>query len=144
MSSLFLDEEAESPTEENRLTDARNKLILLTRFWTAVRTNFPAAWQDRTNFVLLQAIGLNAFSRLAAVVIDELVESRKVHQKDFDLVLKHISTKVDLSRDAWQGFAGLAGAKQVFNKLYSSRLEGFNKTVILEDLQGPETSLLDE
>lgn len=144
MNSLFLNDDENAPSEETRLSDARSKLILLTRYWNAVRTNFPIAWQDRTNYVLLQAIGLNAFSRLAAVVIDELVESRKIQQKEFDLVLKHIASKVNLGRDAWQGYAGLAGARQVFQALYAARLDGFNKTVILEDLQDPQPSPLDE
>lgn len=144
MSSLFSVDESEIPTEESRLQDAKNKLILISRFWMGVRNNFPEAWQDRTNYVLLQAIGLNAFSRLGAVVIDDLVQNAKVQQKDFDQMMKHIASKVNISREAWQGYAGLAGAKQVFNALYNARSEGFNKTLILDELQGGLESPLDK
>jgi hypothetical protein len=43
----------------------------------------------------MQAIGLNAFSRLAAVVIDAQIEAQKLSQQHFDVVLKHIAGKVD-------------------------------------------------
>jgi hypothetical protein len=92
----------------------------------------------------MQAIGLNAFSRLGAVVIDAQIEAQKLSQQHFDVVLKHISGKVDLSRNAWAGYAGLAGAKIVFQKLNEAKLDGFNKTLVLGALTDPAVSPLDE
>jgi hypothetical protein len=109
-----------------------------------VKTAFPEAWQDRTNFILLQAIGLNAFSRLGAVVIDDLVAKHTVDESDFDQVLRHIASKVDIRRTSWLGMAGLAGAKQVFQALYKAKGEDFDRTVILEALEDSVESPLDE
>jgi hypothetical protein len=92
----------------------------------------------------MQAIGLNAFSRLAAVVIDAQIEAQKLSQQHFDVVLKHIAGKVDLKRTAWEGYAGLAGAKIVFQKLNEAKLDGFNKTLVLGALIDPDKSPLDE
>lgn len=136
--------EEDNPSEESLLTNAKNKLVLLTWYWTAVRNNFPEAWQDRTNYVLLQAIGLNAFSRLGAQVIDHLIENKKVDKKEFDQVLKHVASKVDISKTAWQGYAGLAGANKVFQALNEARVEGFDKTVILAALHSEDESPLDK
>lgn len=144
MSSLFTSDDDVLPSEESRLQDTKNRLILLNRFWSAVRTSFPEAWQDRTNFILMQAIGLNAFSRLGAVVIDNQLEKRLVQQSHFDQVLRHVASKVDLGRQTWAGYAGLSGAKIVFNKLYEARLEGFDRTLILDELQEAPTSPLDK
>jgi DGQHR domain-containing protein len=144
MSALLNSEGIDLPSEESRLLDARTRLTLLNRYWTAVRSAFPEAWQDRTNFVLMQAIGLNAFSRLGAVVIDAQIEAQKLTQQHFDVVLKHISGKVDLSRTAWAGYAGLSGAKIVFQKLNEAKLDGFNKTLVLGALIDPDKSPLDE
>jgi DGQHR domain-containing protein len=144
MSALLNSEEIDLPSEESRMGDAKIRLMLLTRYWTAVRSAFPDAWQDRTNYVLMQAIGLNAFSRLAAVVIDAQIEAQKLSQQHFDVVLKHIAGKVDLKRTAWEGYAGLAGAKIVFQKLNEAKLDGFNKTLVLGALIDPDKSPLDE
>jgi DGQHR domain-containing protein len=144
MSALLNSDESDLPSEESRLIDARTRLTLLNRYWTAVRSAFPEAWQDRTNYVLMQAIGLNAFSRLGAVVIDAQIEAQKLSQQHFDVVLKHIAGKVDLSRGAWAGYAGLAGAKIVFQKLNEAKLDGFNKTLVLGALIDPDKSPLDE
>ena len=144
MSSLLDSDADEVPTEETLVKNAKARLVLLDRYWSAVRANFPEAWQDRTNFVLMQAIGLNAFSRLGGAVIDDLLEKQKFDKKDFDQVLKHIASKVDLQRGAWEGMAGLAGAKMVFKKLYEARTDGFDKTVILGGLLEEPSSPLDE
>jgi DGQHR domain-containing protein len=144
MALLLTSDESDPIGEESQLEDARNRLTLLSRYWAAVRNAFPDAWQDRTNYVLMQAIGLNAFSRLGAVVIDAQIEQGKLTQQNFDVVLKHVAGKVDLKREAWAGFAGLAGAKMVFQKLNEAKLDGFNKTLVLEALTDPEVSPLDE
>jgi len=142
--SAGFQEDSAKLSDETRMQDAQAKLELLKRYWFAVRNNFPDAWQDRTNYILLQAIGLNAFSRLAASVIDDLCDSKTIEQKDFDQVLKHVASKSDLSRGAWAGYAGLAGAKQVFKAIYEARLDGFDRTVILDQLLAPEISPLDK
>lgn len=130
-------------TEETLITNAKYRLTLLNRFWFAVRNAFPEAWQDRTNFILLQAIGLNAFARLGADVIDDLLEQKKPEQEDFDQILRHIASKVDLRREQWLGMAGLAGAKQVYRGLYDAKSLDFDRTQILEQLQEAVESPLD-
>jgi hypothetical protein len=109
------------PENASPLVDEDSALqvvLLLDRFWTAVKNAYPLPWQDRANYILLQAIGLTAFSRLAANVIQELAyEKMSVDQSDFDLVLHTVASKVALDRDSFPGIAGLAGAKVVYQKL---------------------------
>ncbi|MGN6326264.1 DGQHR domain-containing protein [Pseudolysinimonas sp.] len=106
--------------------DAANQvLLLLDRYWSAVRKAFPTAWDDRRGFILLQAIGITAFSRLAADVIQEQVfDKQKVQQADFDLVLNTIAEKVSLAREDFPGLAGLSGAKVVYQRLLSAKTQG--------------------
>ena len=144
LENLFGDSKDPARSEADRERDAKQRLALLQRYWKAVKTAFPEAWQDRTNFILLQAIGLNAFSRLGAVVIDDLVAKHTVDESDFDQVLRHIASKVDIRRTSWLGMAGLAGAKQVFQALYKAKGEDFDRTVILEALEDSVESPLDE
>jgi hypothetical protein len=129
---------------DDPIANAKTKLDLISRFWLGVKECFPDAWQDRTSFILLQAIGLSGFAKLGAVVIDELVNTASVNQDDFNKILKHVASKVDLSRGKWQGMAGLAGARQVFNALNSARGDGYNISQVLEQLSGNSQSALDD
>lgn len=129
---------------EDPIANAKTKLDLVSRFWIGVKDAFPDGWQDRTNYVLLQAIGLTGFAKLGAVVIDELVNAAAVSQQDFNKILKHVASKVDLSRGKWAGMAGLAGAKQVFNALNAARGDGYNISQVLDQLNGNPTSALDD
>jgi len=130
-------------TSIDEMSKSKMKLNLLSRYWNAVKKAFPDAWQDKKSYILLQAIGLNAFSRLGAVVIDELMEKQTPEPSEFDLILKHVASKVDLHRDNWLGMAGLAGAKQVFNELYKAKNSDYNMTVLMEKLLDKEVSPLD-
>lgn len=94
---------------------------LLSRYWRAVKTAFPEAWQDRTSYILLQTIGLTAFSQLGAEVIQERMDEKSYEQSNFDLVLKQIAAKVSLDKANFAGLAGLAGAKQVFLRLIEAK-----------------------
>jgi hypothetical protein len=123
-------------------------VILLDRFWKAVRAAYPDAWQNRTSFILLQSIGITAFSRLGADVILDLAYTKKaVSQADFDLVLSTIANKVNLSRDAFPGLAGLAGAKVVYQRLLAANAEdevALNAVKLQLDLDLPKApSVLD-
>jgi len=104
----------------------------LSRFWSAVKTNFPEAWQDKKNFILLQSIGLNAFSMLGAEVIDRAVTQGKMTQDDFNLVLKHIAAYVDLQKSNYEGVAGAAGADKVYKELFAALSKDMDKTTMLE------------
>ena len=55
------------------IEDVQQVFILIDRYWTAVKNAFPQPWQDRTNYILLQTIGLTAFSKLGADVIQNQV-----------------------------------------------------------------------
>ena len=117
---------------------------LLDRYWKAVANAYPEAWQDRKNFVILQAIGLNAFSRLAAEVISKAVDAGAGEQKDFDVVLKHVAQKVPMDREKYPGIAGLAGAKVLADKLTAALNDNVNITKVKQQLAGPASSPIDE
>lgn len=138
--SLMSNDESEQAQTQNALT----KLKLLQLFWESVKTNFSSAWQDKNKFVLMQSIGLTSFSKLAAVVIDDLLEKKTVDASSFDSVLAHIAGSVDLSKERWAGYAGAVGAREVFNVLQKARLEGFDTAQILAQLHDKPVSPLDE
>ena len=100
------------------IEDVQQVFILIDRYWTAVKNAFPQAWQDRTNYILLQTIGLTAFSKLGADVIqNQVYEAESYEQHDFDVALQHLSTNISLRREDFPGLAGLSGAKQVYLRL---------------------------
>lgn len=105
----------------------------LALYWQAVKNNFPDAWQDKKNYILLQSIGLNAFSSLGAEIIDRQIGAQKMSQSDFDLVLKHVRDSVDLKKDnpKWDGVAGAKGAETVYKELYRALSSNMGKTSIL-------------
>ena len=144
ISTIITPSEA-TPTPETSLSDAATLTKLLTRYWNSVKMAFPEAWQDRKNYILLQSIGLQAFSRLGGVIIDDQIKSKELAQEDFDSVMLHIAGKIDLARTAgWEGFAGLAGTKVVFEKLKTAKIDGFDRSLVLQALNEPTKSLLDE
>lgn len=90
-------------------------LEFLNRYWRAVREVFAEEWADRTNFILLQTIGLSGFAQLGGALMDKGYSDRRVEQKDFELYLQAVKNEVNLSRtsDEWKGVAGAGGAKKV-------------------------------
>lgn len=108
--------------DEERLLKARQFVVLLDRYWVAVRNAFPQAWQDKKNYILLQSIGLYAFSWLAGVVIPKQIVEQRYNQADFDLVLANLAKKVDIRKENphWEGRAGMAGARVVYKALEDS------------------------
>jgi DGQHR domain-containing protein len=113
--------EGQDPNEK----DGRAVLLLLNRYWTAVSNAYPEAWQNRKDFVLLQAIGLTAFSKLAANVIElQYFEKGAIEQSDFDTVLKHVANEVALNKDQFTGIAGMAGARVVYDRLVAALNSG--------------------
>lgn len=116
----------------------------LSLYWSAVKSNFPEAWQDKKNFILLQSIGLNAFSMLGAEVIDRAVTQGKMAQDDFNLVLKHIATHVNLLKSNYEGVAGAAGADKVYKELFAALSKDMDKTTMLEAWGTAAKSALEE
>jgi hypothetical protein len=49
-------------------------------------------------------------------------------------VLSHVASKVDITKAAWSGFAGLAGAKRVYEKLYAASTDGLDATRLRQQL----------
>lgn len=116
----------------------------LSHYWRAVKSNFPAAWQDKKNFILLQSIGLTAFSMLGAEVIDRAVTQGKMSFDDFNLVLKHISIHVDLQKSNWEGVAGAAGGERVYKDLFAALSKDMDKTTMLDAWGTNPKSALEE
>lgn len=94
-------------------------LELVDRYWMAVRNVFDKEWADRTHYILLQTIGLSGFAQLGASLMDQGLQDGKVAQEDFELYLRVVKDRVDLSRqsDQWKGVAGAGGANRVAEEL---------------------------
>lgn len=90
-------------------------LELVNRYWMAVRKVFAEEWADRTNYILLQTIGLSGFAHLGGTLMDMGFTNASVDQKDFELYLEAVKSEVNLSRSSeqWRGVAGAGGAKRV-------------------------------
>lgn len=95
--------------------------LLLSNYWSAVRDAFPDAWQDRNKYILLQAIGLAAFSQFGARVIEEQMEIKAIDASDFQVALKQVAQGVSLDKSSYEGLAGLSGAKVVFQRLIGAK-----------------------
>jgi DGQHR domain-containing protein len=125
-----LDPNNASPEKLPQMAEAA--AVGLSLYWSAVKNNFPEAWQDKKNFILLQSIGLNAFSMLGAEIIDRAVTQGKMAFEDFNLILKHISTNVDLQKSNYEGVAGAAGGDKVYKELFAALSKDMDKTTMLE------------
>jgi DGQHR domain-containing protein len=118
-------------SDEEQLRNALVARAALAKYWNAVIKNFPDAWNDRKNYILLQSVGLNAFSSLAGVVIDHCVSSAKMQDSDMDMILKHVADRVDLAKTKWEAVAGAAGAEKVYKTLFDAFNEDMDKTLMM-------------
>lgn len=94
-------------------------LALLDNYWSAIAAKFPDAWNNKRDYILLQAIGLGAFSRFGARVVERLFESGNINKSDFEVELEPVS-KIDLSRSNFPGIAGAGGIQAIFDLLLDS------------------------
>jgi DGQHR domain-containing protein len=97
--------------------DPDTLLGIIDNFWKAVRSTFPEAWGDKSNYILLQAIGLGAFAKFGASVIDTAYDSEAVSQEDFAKHLAPVKAKMSLRREDYPGIAGAGGAQVVAERL---------------------------
>jgi DGQHR domain-containing protein len=88
-------------------------LGIVDNFWKAVRATFPEEWHDKQNYILLQAIGLGAFAKFGASVIDSAFDAEKYEVSDFQQYLAPVQAQVTLKRDAYPGIAGAGGAQYI-------------------------------
>jgi len=121
--------------------------VLLTRFWLSVKENFQEAWQDpkKVNFILYQSVGALALSMLAPVVINELIEKGTISQEEFNKSLSHLRNGgITLAKGDYQGLAGVAGAKKVYEALLEAKLKGGSGiSAVIKDLKDAPVSKLD-
>ena len=118
---------------------------LIESFWFAVKENYPEAWQDKKNYVLLQSIGLMALSQFAGVIIQELKERKDLSRDAFMLSLKDVkAANFTFAKTDYQGVAGAAGAKLVYQDLVQAKAKGGNGILsLLEQSSFGATSALD-
>jgi DGQHR domain-containing protein len=116
-------------------------LELMNRYWFAVRKVFAAEWADRTNFILLQTIGLSGFAQLGATLMDMGYADKRVEQSDFEIYLQAVKKEVDLSRSAeqWKGVAGAGGANRVAEVLIKAATQDNITRTVIEIALRPET-----
>jgi DGQHR domain-containing protein len=107
-----------APVVAGKLKDKPEAMLrLIDNYWQAVRASFPEAWGNRKDFILLQAIGLGAFARFGASVMERGWESGAITQEDFERDLVPIKKSVSLERTTYPGIAGAGGQQYIFNKL---------------------------
>lgn len=121
---LFPEVDLSDPTQNSeakkreRIESGQMMVTLLNRYWTAVKNAYPAAWENKKDYILLNSIGLEGFSHLAGPVIEHLVLNKGTKdQAHFDAVMNHMAAKTELHRDHYKGVAGAGGGKKVSNEL---------------------------
>lgn len=104
--------------KQDRVDNGMKVVVLLNRFWSAVRDSNPEAWDNKKDYILLSSIGLMGFSELAGPLIEDLLLAKKTTQEaDFRAVTDHLASKVSLHKDNYRAIAGAGGAKKVANAL---------------------------
>jgi DGQHR domain-containing protein len=92
-------------------------LSLINKFWLAVREIMPEAWTDKKNFILLETVGLMAFSKWAGSLIELAVEKGQSGVDFFKPYILAVKSTVPLAKAENAGLAGAAGQKVVYEKL---------------------------
>jgi DGQHR domain-containing protein len=114
--------------------------VLLDRYWKAVGYAYPEAWQNRKDFILLQSIGLEGFSLLAARIIEDLVFNvKRWEQEDFNGVLQKLAENFKLDKIAFPGIAGAAGAAEVFTQATRKLTQDVQITAVVNQSLGVNT-----
>ena len=126
--------EAENGNDESMLVlkqSAEGFVQLFEYFWQSVQEVFPEAWNDtkKSSYVLYDAVGNVALSMLAGDIISDVMKSDNSTEEDIKTYIKKEVSNLDhagvtLAKSDYPGFAGLAGAKRLYEKLISARSSG--------------------
>lgn len=122
-------------------------LQLIERFWQAVQKVYPEAWEDhkKRTYVLFQSVGTIALSRFGGDLIQELMNSGKVELEDFvDKLTVLRSSGINLQKANYAGLAGLAGANEIYNRIYQVYKDPTAFNQIAHKLLEEKKSKLDE
>ena len=140
-------EDSDSNSYLNTLLEgAKDWVDLLNRYWNAVKHAYPEAWQNRKDFILLQSIGLEGFSYLAADIIQERFLENQFSQEDFNALLENYAQNFKLDRSLFEGIAGAGGGKKVYgDALRAMEQKDPQVTVLRKKIRySPDKSILDE
>lgn len=134
-----------APTANAVLKNNPDALLnLVDNFWKAIKKRFPDAWNNKRDFILLQAIGLGAFARFGGWVMERAIEDVAVDQEDLEKYLQPVAANVSLKREDYPGIAGAGGALTVAEKLIEAASSEAVKTAqIIKKLQ-PDPSIDDK
>lgn len=92
------------------LTDADAQYGLIRRYWKAVQTTWPEAWDHPTDYYILKNIGVQALSALGGTVIDRAMASGDVEEDHIEALLAPTKSVYDWHRDATtDGVSGMSG-----------------------------------
>lgn len=130
-----------APTVETKLS-GRPELVLniLDNFWKAVRAEFPEAWADKSNYILLQAIGLGAFAKFGGMILDNAFKEKAVGVGDFQKHLRPVANRVSLDREKHPGVAGAGGANLIYKMLVDAYTpEDITAEWVIEALGGSKS-----
>jgi len=89
-------------------------LEILDTYWKAVSDVFATSWGEPKKHILVQSIGLVAFSKLAGTLIDYSIQEDNLGYEFFRKKLTVVSQAISLERTSWLGIAGGRGATLVY------------------------------
>ena len=131
-----------APTVMAQLGESPEELLeLLDRYWMAVRDTFPTEWGNRTDYILLQSIGLGGFAKYGGVVLERAVDAGAVEYDDLVHHLRPLVDAVSLARSSpeWTGVAGAGGADLVAKRLIDAAdTDTVKKQQLIKKLGGLE------
>jgi hypothetical protein len=115
---------------------------IIANYYSALKEEYPEAWSDKKNFILMQSIGLNGFAMFGGYLIDKAMDSGDSSKAFFIPFIKAVKQSVSLEKTHWQGIAGGAGAKLVFEKLVNAATdENANAQKALQQLSEPKLGI---
>jgi len=115
---------------------------IIANYYNALKEEYPEAWTDKKNYILMQSIGLNGFAMFGGYLIDKAMDSGDSSKSFFLPFIKAVKLSVSLEKTHWQGIAGGAGAKLVFEKLVSAATdENANAQKALDQLSEPKQGI---
>jgi DGQHR domain-containing protein len=107
-----------APTVSTALLESPEALVnIIDNFWRAVRNVFPEAWNNKRDFILLQAIGLGAFAKFGGAILERAFDDERVSQADFEQYLAPVAENVPLTRKSYPGVAGAGGQQLIADLL---------------------------
>lgn len=117
---------------------------IIANYYHALKQEYPEAWTDKKNFILMQSIGLNGFAMFGGYLIDKAMHDGDSSKEFFIPYIRAVKSSVPIEKSHWEGIAGGGGASVVFDRLVNAATdENANAQKALQQLSDPKPGISD-